>query len=102
MPRTQFCAKNTKNDLKPTEFVKHNFYLEMEGVCPIISIISIQIKFYFLPCINTYHVDFVFQWPTNSGAVKSCPYRLISDSYLLIDLNRLIRYLNKGDDLCVH
>jgi hypothetical protein len=32
MQRTQFCAKSAKNDLKPTNFVKHNFYFEMEGV----------------------------------------------------------------------
>ena len=30
--RTQFCAKSAKNDLKPTDFLKHNFYFEMEGV----------------------------------------------------------------------
>ena len=30
--RTQFCAKNVKNDLKPTDFPKPNFYFETEGV----------------------------------------------------------------------
>jgi hypothetical protein len=35
MQRTQFCAKSAKNDLKPTEFLKLNFYFETEGVpCP--------------------------------------------------------------------
>ena len=28
----QFHAKSAKNDLKPTDFLKHNFYFEMEGV----------------------------------------------------------------------
>ena len=32
MQRTQFSAKRAKNDLKPTYFLKHNFYFEMEGV----------------------------------------------------------------------
>jgi hypothetical protein len=32
MQRTQFCAKNAKNDLKPTNFLKRNLYFEMEGV----------------------------------------------------------------------
>jgi hypothetical protein len=30
--RTQFCAKSTKNDLKPMDFLKRNFYFETEGV----------------------------------------------------------------------
>ena len=30
--RTQFCAKSAKNDLKPTYFLKRNFYFETEGV----------------------------------------------------------------------
>jgi hypothetical protein len=30
--RTQFCAKNAKNDLDPTYLVKRNFCFEMEGV----------------------------------------------------------------------
>jgi hypothetical protein len=30
--RTQFRAKNTKNDLKPTDFLNRNFYFETEGV----------------------------------------------------------------------
>jgi YHS domain-containing protein len=30
--RTQFGAKCAKNDLKPTDFVKRNFYYEIEGV----------------------------------------------------------------------
>jgi len=32
MQCTQFRAKSEKNDLKPTDFLKGNFYLEMEGV----------------------------------------------------------------------
>ena len=32
MQRTQFCAKNAKNDLKPTCFLKRDFYFETEGV----------------------------------------------------------------------
>lgn len=32
MQRTQFCAKSAKNDLKPTDFLKRNFYFETEGV----------------------------------------------------------------------
>jgi hypothetical protein len=31
--RTQFRAKNAKNDLNPTDLVKHNFCFETEGVC---------------------------------------------------------------------
>ena len=31
MQRTQFHAKSAKNDLKPTDFIKHNFYFETEG-----------------------------------------------------------------------
>ena len=31
MQHTQSCAKNAKNDLKPTHFLKHNFYFETEG-----------------------------------------------------------------------
>jgi hypothetical protein len=30
--RTQFRAKNVKNDLNPTDLVKRNFCFEMEGV----------------------------------------------------------------------
>jgi hypothetical protein len=30
--RTQFCAKNVKNDLKPTDSLKRKFYFETEGV----------------------------------------------------------------------
>ena len=33
MQRMQFRAKSAKNDLKPTDFLKHNFYFETEGVC---------------------------------------------------------------------
>jgi hypothetical protein len=32
MQRTQFCAKNAKYDLKPTDFLKRHFYFETEGV----------------------------------------------------------------------
>jgi hypothetical protein len=32
MQRTQFRAKSAKDDLKPTNFIKRNFYFEMEGV----------------------------------------------------------------------
>jgi len=32
MQRTQFRAKSAKNDLKPTDFLKRNFYFETEGV----------------------------------------------------------------------
>ena len=32
MQRVQFHAKSAKNDLKPTDFLKHNFYFETEGV----------------------------------------------------------------------
>jgi hypothetical protein len=31
MQCTQFCAKNAKNYLKPTDFLKCNFYFETEG-----------------------------------------------------------------------
>ena len=34
MQRMQFRAKSAKNDLKPTEFLKHNFHFEKGGVCP--------------------------------------------------------------------
>jgi hypothetical protein len=30
---TQFCAKSAKNDLKPTDFLKRNFYFETESIC---------------------------------------------------------------------
>ena len=33
MQRTQFYAKSAKNDLKPRDFLKRNFYFETEGVC---------------------------------------------------------------------
>jgi hypothetical protein len=32
MQRTQFYAKNACYDLKPTDFLKLNFYSEMDGV----------------------------------------------------------------------
>ena len=32
MQHTQFCAKSVKNDLKPMDFLKRNFYFETEGV----------------------------------------------------------------------
>jgi hypothetical protein len=32
LQRTQFRAKNTKNDLNPTDLVKRNFCFETEGV----------------------------------------------------------------------
>ena len=32
MEHTHFCAKSAKNDLKPPEFLKCNFYFETEGV----------------------------------------------------------------------
>jgi hypothetical protein len=32
MQRTQFRAKSANNDLKPTDFLKCNFYFEIEGV----------------------------------------------------------------------
>ena len=32
MQHTQFHAKNVKNDLKPTDFLKRNFQFETEGV----------------------------------------------------------------------
>ena len=32
MEHTQFRAKSAKNDLTPTIFLKHNFYIEAEGV----------------------------------------------------------------------
>ena len=32
MQHTKFRAKNAKNDLKPTDFLKRNFYFETEGV----------------------------------------------------------------------
>jgi hypothetical protein len=32
MQRTQFRAKSAKNDLKPADFLKRNFYFETEGV----------------------------------------------------------------------
>jgi hypothetical protein len=31
MQCTQFCAKSAKNDLKPTNFLKRNFYFETGG-----------------------------------------------------------------------
>ena len=33
MQCTQFCAKIPKNDLKPMDSLKRNFYFETEGVC---------------------------------------------------------------------
>ena len=36
---TQFRAKNAKNDLKPMDFLKRNFYFETEGVLNIIAIL---------------------------------------------------------------
>jgi hypothetical protein len=33
MQRTLFHAKSAKNDLKPTYFLKRNFYFETKGVC---------------------------------------------------------------------
>jgi hypothetical protein len=32
MQCAHFRAKSAKNDLKPTDFFKHNFYFETEGV----------------------------------------------------------------------
>jgi hypothetical protein len=32
MQYTQFRAKSKKNDLKPADFLKRNFYFETEGV----------------------------------------------------------------------
>ena len=32
MQRTQFRAESVKYDLKPTDFLKYNFYFETEGV----------------------------------------------------------------------
>jgi hypothetical protein len=32
MQRTQFCAKSAKDDLKPMDFLKRNFYFETEEV----------------------------------------------------------------------
>jgi hypothetical protein len=32
--RTQFCAKNAKNDLNPADLVKRNFCFQTEGVFP--------------------------------------------------------------------
>jgi hypothetical protein len=32
MQRTRFRAKSVKNDLKPTDFLKRNFYFETEGI----------------------------------------------------------------------
>jgi hypothetical protein len=32
MQRMQFRAKSAKNDLEPTDLIKCNFFLEMEGV----------------------------------------------------------------------
>ena len=37
MQRKQFRAKSAKNDLKPTNFLKLNFYFETEGVTNSIS-----------------------------------------------------------------
>jgi hypothetical protein len=37
MQHTQFRAKSAKNDLKPPDFLKRNFYFETEGVCPLPS-----------------------------------------------------------------
>jgi hypothetical protein len=34
--RTQFRAKDAKNDLNPTDLVKRNFCFEMEGVYGIV------------------------------------------------------------------
>jgi hypothetical protein len=33
MQRMQFRARSAKSDLKPTDFLKRNFYFETEGVC---------------------------------------------------------------------
>ena len=35
MQSMQFRAKNAKNDLKPTDFLKHIFSFEIEGVASI-------------------------------------------------------------------
>ena len=32
MQHTQFRVKSAQNDLKPTDFLKRNFYFETEGV----------------------------------------------------------------------
>ena len=37
LQRTQFRAKSAKNDLKPTDFLRLNFYFETEGV-PLMSV----------------------------------------------------------------
>ena len=37
MQRTRLCAISARNDLKPTDFLKHNIYFETEGVYPISS-----------------------------------------------------------------
>ena len=55
--------------------------------------ISIQLKFDFPPCINPYHAHFIFQWPTNTSAIKCCPCRLNNDSNLMV-LSKIIQYLN--------
>ena len=43
MQHTQFCAKSAKNDLKPIDFLKGNFYFETEGV-PYSSDCSVHVK----------------------------------------------------------
>jgi hypothetical protein len=40
MQHTQFCAKSAKNDLKPMDFLKRNFYFKTKGLSLSLSILS--------------------------------------------------------------
>jgi hypothetical protein len=43
MQRTQFHAKSAENDLKPTDFLRRNFYFETEGVLSIVRMLLVTI-----------------------------------------------------------
>ena len=43
MQRTQFHAKSAENDLKPTNFLRRNFYFETEGVLSIVRMLLVTI-----------------------------------------------------------
>jgi hypothetical protein len=51
MQRTQFCAKNAQNDLKPTDFLKRNVCFEMEGVHAIVICVA---------CLSYMSVGYMF------------------------------------------
>ena len=46
MQRTQFHAKSVKNDLKPMDFLKRNFYFKTDGIYSILYPNIYVIKYY--------------------------------------------------------